>query len=152
MPAIASKIQTPAFKVLEFPATSSSVAEEHAAAMLSLYADPADLHDDLEAGCELIVVVDARSSEAYARGHIPGAISFPHREMDAQSLQRLSKAKLVVTYCDGIGCNASTKAALKLAQHGFRVKELIGGIDWWIRDGYQTVGGNDPKPSSGCGC
>ena len=30
------------------------------------------------------------------------------------------------------------KGALKLAELGFRVKELIGGIDWWKRDGYAT--------------
>ena len=45
---------------------------------------------------------------------------------------------LVVTYCDGIGCNASTKGALKMAELGFRTKELIGGLDWWKRDGHPT--------------
>ncbi len=35
---------------------------------------------------------------------------------------------------------ASTKTAIKLATAGFRVKELIGGLDWWKRDGYPTEG------------
>ena len=30
------------------------------------------------------------------------------------------------------------KARLKLAELGFQVKELMGGIDWWKRDGYAT--------------
>lgn len=42
---------------------------------------------------------------------------------------------MTITYCDGIGCNGSTKAALKLASFGLRVKELLGGLDWWMRDG-----------------
>jgi rhodanese-related sulfurtransferase len=42
---------------------------------------------------------------------------------------RLNFDALYVTYCDGIGCNASTKGALKLAELGYKVKELMGGID-----------------------
>ena len=149
----APKTVTPIYKVLEFPALEPAAAWHHANVMLSFYTDPSDLHDDMEAGCDALVVVDARSREAYARGHIPGAINFPHREMDAESVKRrLPKDKLIITYCDGMGCNASTKGALKLAFHGFRVKELIGGIDWWVRDGYQLVRGSDPKLGAECGC
>ena len=32
------------------------------------------------------------------------------------------------------------KAALKLLTLGFQVRELIGGLDWWKRDGYATHG------------
>ena len=60
--------------------------------------------------------------------------------MDEETTSRLDKNTLYVTYCDGIGCNASTKGALKLARLGFSVKELMGGLDWWIRDGYATEG------------
>ncbi len=87
-----------------------------------------------------IVVVDARSSEAYAERHISGAVNIPHRTMDSESTAHLDKGALYVTYCDGIGCNASTKGALNLARLGFNVKELMGGIDWWLRDGYETEG------------
>src|SRR5688572_4115794 len=71
----------------------------------------------LEAG-ERIVVIDARSRGAHAREHIPGAISLPHREMSAQTTRGMDKDRLVVTYCDGIGCNASTKGALRMAELG----------------------------------
>lgn len=60
--------------------------------------------------------------------------------MSEESTAHLDKAVPVVTYCDGIGCNAPTKGALNMARLGFRVKELIGGLDWWKRDGYQTEG------------
>jgi hypothetical protein len=30
--------------------------------------------------------------------------------------------------------------ALNMAKLGFKVKELIGGIEWWKFDGYATIG------------
>ena len=101
--------------------------------------DSYDLYEALNLG-EDVVVVDARSSEEYAERHIPGALSLPHRTMDEKSTSRLDRDKTYVTYCDGLGCNASTKGALKLARLGFNVKELMGGLDWWIRDGFETRG------------
>lgn len=99
--------------------------------------DSWDLKVARESG-ERITVVDARSREAFARAHIPGAISLPHREMSRESTAALDREALVVAYCDGIGCNASTRGALRMAELGFRVKELIGGLDWWKRDGHAT--------------
>lgn len=114
--------------------------------------DSADLYEALEKN-EPIVVVDGRSASSYTREHIPGAISLPHREIGSNSTESLDKSKLYVCYCDGIGCNASTKTALKLLTLGFRVRELIGGLDWWKRDGYATHG-DDAQPVSDikCGC
>ena len=109
----------------------------HYRTKLSFETDAWDLQEMLRDG-EHVVVIDARTEEAYAQEHIPRAVSFPHRTMDADSTAHLDRDALYVTYCDGIGCNASTKGALKLAELGFQVKELIGGIDWWKRDGYRT--------------
>ena len=114
--------------------------------------DSADLHEALDRG-ESIVVVDGRTSIAYAREHIPGAVSLPHREISFNSTESLHKSKLYVCYCDGIGCNASTKTALKLLTLGFQVRELIGGLDWWKRDGYPTHGAEVASaPGVKCGC
>lgn len=115
--------------------------------------DSADLEAALEDGQEL-VVVDGRSREAYEMEHIPGAISIPHRSISQESLASFSRAPIYVAYCDGIGCTASTKTAIKLATSGFRVKELIGGLDWWKRDGHATHGESsqhDVKVKCGCG-
>ncbi|MFZ6011397.1 MAG: rhodanese-like domain-containing protein [Bacteroidota bacterium] len=106
---------------------------------LAFEMDPADLFEALNNG-QKIAVIDARRPEAFEKEHIPGAINFPHRAMNADTTQSLDKTILYITYCDGIGCNASTKGALNLAKLGFTVKELIGGIDWWKRDGYATAG------------
>ena len=101
--------------------------------------DSYDLWESITLGKD-IVVVDARSDEAYAERHIPGAVNIPHRTMDPETTTDLNKDALYVTYCDGIGCNASTKGALNMARLGFNVKELMGGLDWWMRDGYETEG------------
>jgi rhodanese-related sulfurtransferase len=103
--------------------------------------DSWDLSVALSGGFE-IAVIDARSPEAYQKEHIPGAINIPHRTMTESSTAHLDKNVLVVTYCDGIGCNASTKGALNMVNLGFNVKELIGGLDWWKRDGHETEGIN----------
>ena len=101
-----------------------------------------------------VIVIDARSPQSYTEQHIPGAVSIPHRIMTPEATAHLDRSCLVVTYCDGIGCNASTKGALNMSRLGFQVKELMGGLDWWKRDGYPTEGENaaSPKAAAICGC
>ena len=118
---------------------------------LAFETDSWDLKVALESG-ENILVIDARSPEAYQREHIPGAINVPHRQMSQETTKGLDRTALVVTYCDGIGCNASTKGALNMARLGFRVKELIGGLDWWKRDGHKTEGAVSGSQAAACGC
>ncbi len=102
---------------------------------------------------EPMVVVDGRSAEAYAEEHIPGSLNLPHRGLSADWTESLDKSKIYACYCDGIGCNASTKTALKLLSLGFDVRELIGGLDWWKRDGYATAGEKgQPGTRTACGC
>jgi rhodanese-related sulfurtransferase len=59
--------------------------------------------------------------------------------MTIESTERLDRRKVYVIYCDGIGCNASTKGVYKLSLLGFRAKELLGGLDWWRRDGHPVA-------------
>ncbi|WP_419846471.1 rhodanese-like domain-containing protein [Candidatus Poriferisocius sp.] len=107
--------------------------------------DSWDVNEALGNG-EPIMVVDGRSAEAYAQDHIPGSLSLPHRTISADSTASLDRSLTYVCYCDGIGCNASTKTAMKLLTLGFEVRELIGGLDWWRRDGYPTEG-EGPSPT-----
>ena len=121
-------------------------------AKLAYETDSADLHEAIENG-EAVVVVDGRAASAYAHEHIPAAISLPHREISPDTTASLDRSKTYVCYCDGIGCNASTKTALKLLTLGFQVRELIGGLDWWKRDGYPTHGsGAVVAAGVRCGC
>ncbi len=114
--------------------------------------DAWDLAEAMKNGDDL-VVIDTRSPEAFRREHIPGAINLPHRAMNRETTKQLDKSKVLVTYCDGIGCNASTKGALALARLGFDVRELLGGLDWWKRDGHPTEGEEAAgEDGTSCGC
>lgn len=125
---------------------------KHYTNKLAYEIDAWDLKAAMENG-EKLVVIDARSTQAFHTEHIPGALSLLHRAMNAASTAGLDKSALVVTYCDGIGCNASTKGALNMCRLGFRVKELMGGLDWWKRDGHPTEGAAATTTTpAGCGC
>ena len=130
--------------VLEFGAPEPGETAAMVEAKLRFHTDSWDLSVDLKAGLAGIVVIDARSRDAYTAGHIPGAISFPHREMSVETTATLGRSMVYVVYCDGIGCNASSKGAYKLARLGFRTKELLGGLDWWRRDGHPVVASSEP--------
>jgi rhodanese-related sulfurtransferase len=111
--------------------------------------DSWDLSESLKNN-EKVIVIDARANEAYNNEHILSAINIPHRTMDESSTKDLDKEYLYVCYCDGIGCNASTKGALNMTKLGFKTKELLGGLDWWKRDGHVTS--ISKKKSISCGC
>jgi rhodanese-related sulfurtransferase len=70
----------------------------------------------------------------------------PHATIDEHTAATLDRDALVVTYCWGPHCNGATQAAAKLAGLGFRVKEMIGGFDYWCREGYdiETEAPNPP--------
>ncbi|TAG52366.1 MAG: rhodanese-like domain-containing protein [Cytophagales bacterium] len=106
---------------------------------LAFEMDPSDLFDALNNG-EKVIALDARKQFDFEAEQIPTAINIPHREMNEESTKHLDKDVLYITYCVGIGCNASTKGALNMAKLGFKVKELMGGIEWWKFDGYATEG------------
>lgn len=120
-------------------------------AKLEYEIDPWDLNEALARG-DRILLVDTRSPEAYGTSHIPGAVNIPHRTMSAATTADLDKEALIVTYCDGIRCNGSTKGALNLLQLGFRVKELTGGLDCWRYDGYPVNGSRPIQSAGSCGC
>ncbi len=121
-------------------------------AKLAYEIDAADVKVALEAG-EKLILIDTRASSAFERESIPGALSLPHRTMSAETTADLPRDALLVPLCDGIGCNGSTNGAIKLLQLGFRVKELQGGLDWWKRDGFATVGSHASAGSSiQCAC
>ena len=142
-------MSTPASLVLEFSSPTPQQSCDFMYAKLCYHADCADVAEDLLNRVDEIVVIDTRAEAWYDVEHIPGAISFPHRSMSAQSVAALDPTKTYVTYCDGIGCNGSTKGAHKLAKLGFKVKELLGGLDFWKRNGLRVATGSEPGQLSG---
>jgi len=105
-------------------------------AKLASECDPSDVEHDVTNRVAGVVVVDARSPESYGEGHIPTAINLHHGSFTEADVEGLDRDCVYVTYGFGADCNAGTKGAAKLAALGFRVKEMIGGFEYWKRDGY----------------
>lgn len=82
-----------------------------------------------------IVVLDVRTREGYAAGHLPGAVHIPFEELPGR-LQELPQDKEIITYCWNVTCILCTKAAYLLASSGYRAKEMLGGIDEWQKAGF----------------
>ena len=95
------------------------------------------------------VVIDIRSAEAYARGHIVNARNIPADELDAR-LDKLKKHKNtpIIAVCDnGI---TSNRAVNTLRSAGFEsVYGLKGGMNGWSQSGLPVVTGKKTKPKSG---
>jgi rhodanese-related sulfurtransferase len=110
------------------------------AAKLTYETDPADLAADRAAG-EAPLVIDVRSDAAWSQGRIPGAIHVPNAELAERAASVVpDRNTRVVVYCWGPGCNGSTRGALTLATLGYtRVQELIGGFEYWSREGLAVV-------------
>jgi len=128
--------------VLETAAADPATARAHFAEKLAVETDPADVRADLERGAPGFHVLDVRSAEHYEQCHVPGAISLPARGINADTVRAagLSPDDMMVVYCWGPACNAATKAALRLTGLGYRVKGMIGGIEYWRREGHPVEG------------
>lgn len=132
---------TPTSYVLDPPAAPPDEARRHFIAKLSVECDAWDVYEDRQRGATDVdvIVIDARTAAAYADMHLPGALSLPSRAIDEASVAPL-RGKVAVVYCWGTGCNAATKAAARLAALGIPVKEMIGGLESWLRNGYPVEG------------
>jgi len=136
-------------------------------ARLEFQTDVSDVHAALAAH-RGFVLVDSRSGVAWDQGHIPGAVHLPTADIPARASTLLDPGVPVVTYCWGPGCNGATRAALALSEAGFDAKEMLGGIEYWVREGFpvRTAKGEEiaepdpltaPRPigagvEAACGC
>jgi rhodanese-related sulfurtransferase len=136
----AADAATAASRVTADPAADPPTALAHFSARLAFECDPADVAADVRAGAAPFVLLDCRSRAAYAHAHLPGALSLPHAQIDAAALGAVPPETLIVTYCWGPGCNAATKGARRVAALGRPVKEMIGGFEYWVREGWPLEG------------
>jgi rhodanese-related sulfurtransferase len=141
--------------------TMQTNAIDHFAGKLACETDASDVSAALATGAPGFVLVDSRSREAWDQGRIPGAIHLPTREIAARAAELVSAGAAVVTYCWGPGCNGATRAALEFARLGHPVREMIGGFEYWVREGYAydtATGRREPAadpltaPATGVSC
>lgn len=84
-------------------------------------------------------IIDARRSDQFAKGHIPGATNIYASEF-AQNIPKvgaLPKDRLIVVYCDGGACELSHQLTADLKAFGFtNVKIFSGGWEEWGESSY----------------
>ncbi len=122
--------------VTQIAAAPAETAIRHFEAEFTFETDCWDTHDALSKGDPGFVLVDARSPELFARGHIAGAVNIPHGKIIGSRMSAYPDSTLFVTYCAGPHCNGAARAALKLARLGFAVKIMSGGVTGWIDEGF----------------
>lgn len=105
--------------------------------------DPSDVYAAQKAG-DRFVLIDVRGAEAWTQGRISGAVHMPYREIAERAPHEIDLDVDVVVYCWSPGCNAGQKGALAFAQLGYRVREMIGGYEYWMREGQPVE--NDQGP------
>ena len=106
--------------------------------------DPSDVYAAQRAG-ENVVLVDVRGQDAWDQGRITGAVHVPYRDIPDR-ISEFDPNVPVVVYCWSPGCNAGSKGALAFARLGYSVREMIGGYEYWAREGQPTENDAGPLP------
>lgn len=117
-------------------AANSRVALHHFQSLLEFETDCWDVHHAISNDRQDFVLLDVRGGQAYRKGHIAGSINLPYSQISEQKLQQYPQDTLFVVYCAGPHCNATEKAAIRLAKLNRPVKKMIGGVTGWIDEGF----------------
>lgn len=120
-------------------AASSEEALAHFQNLLRFESDCWDVHYAMNNGLQDFVLLDVRAEGLFAEAHVPGAVNLPHKMIDETSLSKYPSDTLFVVYCAGPHCNATEKAAIKLARLNRPVKKMIGGICGWLDEGFELT-------------
>lgn len=120
-------------------AAPSAEALAHFESLLKFETDCWDVHHAISNQRKDFVLLDVRSAQMYAEGHLPEAESMPHPRIRPETLENYPGDTLFVVYCAGPHCNGADKAAIRLAQQGRPVKKMIGGVTGWIDEGFGLV-------------
>ncbi|WP_376095912.1 rhodanese-like domain-containing protein [Roseomonas sp. CCTCC AB2023176] len=132
--------------VTEIAPAPAEAAMLHFRRMLALETDCNDVHTALRGDDPGFVLLDVRGPKAHARGHVPGAINLPRREIGVERMAAWPPGTLFVVYCAGPHCNGADKAAVRIAELGRSVKVMRGGMTGW-RDEDFPVRSDEAAPA-----
>ena len=92
-----------------------------------------------------LFVLDVRTPEEYAAGHVPGAVNVPYDQV-ASHLAEIPKDKDVVLYCRS-GRRTGLAAEVLEANGYTKLGHLQGDMQAWLQDGRPVEGGDATRPA-----
>ncbi len=95
-----------------------------------------DLNTEIAAGG--LTIVDVRTAEEFAEGHIEGAVNLPMNDIMANLAQLPDKAAKIVVLCKSGHRGAMTLMALRILGYT-DVRNLAGGLNAWVAAELPTV-------------
>jgi len=101
-------------------------------------------YEMLEGNPEQIILLDVRTEEEYSAEYIPGAINIPLSDLESR-IDELDSSKAIIVYCKSGG--RSRTASETLAQRGFIVYNMEGGINAWKEKFATSTSTSTPKPT-----
>jgi rhodanese-related sulfurtransferase len=125
--------------VTEVAVASASETKAHFGSLLRFETDCWDVHEAMQSPDPGFILLDVRSPDLFDAGHLPGAVSLPHRRINERNLAAFGDVSLFVVYCAGPHCNGADKAALRIAGLGRPVKKMIGGVEGWKDEGFDLA-------------
>jgi 3-mercaptopyruvate sulfurtransferase SseA len=91
------------------------------------------------------VIIDARSTEEYEEGHLPGAINIPHDRLPEFMNTLTGEVSMdahVICYCRSLTCDFSDLLATEMKIIGYQdVSVFSGGWAQWSKAGYPVETG-----------
>lgn len=141
--------------ISQIPPASADEAYAHFSNRLRFETDCSDVYYSQQTGQVDYVLVDVRGAAAFANGHVPGAFNLPTRTITSERLAEFPADSLFVVYCAGPHCNGVHRAAARIAQLGYAVKEMIGGVTGWLDEGLSLSNADGVQSTStsiSCAC
>ncbi|HEY0413133.1 MAG TPA: rhodanese-like domain-containing protein [Allosphingosinicella sp.] len=97
-----------------------------------------------------VLILDARSADAYAAGHIKGAVNLPFTDFTAASLARVigKTDRPILIYCNNNFSNDAAPVRLKAVRLALNIQTFINLVGYGyrnVRELAAVVDFNDPK-------
>lgn len=118
--------------------SDSAAAIEYFAAKLRYETDPSDVVAAIAAR-ERFAFIDTRGHSSWHQGRARGAVHIPRAEIAVRAPAEIPLDTPVVVYCWGPACNGATRSAIEFSKLGYTVREMIGGFEYWAREGLGVV-------------
>jgi phage shock protein E len=96
------------------------------------------------------LILDARSADAFARGHVKGAVNLPFTDFTADSLAAVigKRERPILIYCNNNFSNDEAPVKMKLIQLALNIQTFVNLVGYGYRNVYElseVVDFNDPK-------